>query len=364
MTFVTFTAFTLAALLAEFPYAQETVRGLKTVLVEAVDSSVTRRFPSVLVPADVSTLSFEIGGKLNAVSLDVGQVVGAGDVLATLDETTLQLELQREEAAVEQAQAEFNNAADLLARQEQLLQRGSVTRVSVEDIRTQAVTAAAQLEQARTALSRAQENLTKTQLVAPFDGIINTVEVQSFTNVAGGSPVATLYRSDGFEVKFTVSFDIVTMLALGKQASVRLAARPNTVLAGTVTEIGARADRVSSFPVVVTIVDAPADVRAGMSVEVELDFSLIGTPGYLIPLSALIDEFHTETRESPLDPVPAEVYLYDPASSTVRRHAIMIIGVRQNQLLVADGLEPGQRVASAGVPFLRDGMEVRLLVAE
>lgn len=351
-----------AMLFAPLAQAQdEVVRGLKTVLIEEVDSTVSRRYPSVLVPADVSTLSFEVGGKLQAVSLNVGQIVAENQTLATLDQTTLKLDLERAEAAVAQARAEAESARDDLTRQETLLQRGSVTRVAVDNARTRSVATDAQLEQARAALDTAQETLTKTQLVAPFDGIINTVNVQSFGNVSPGAPVATLYRSDSFEVKFTVNFDVVSMLALGKRTKVRLAARPSTVLTGSITEIGARADQVSSFPVVVTVTNAPPDVRAGMSVEAELDFSLIDRPGYSIPLSAIIDDAEFSDGSQMKDVETAHVYLFDPESSTVKRHEITIFGVRQNQLLVADGLKPGDRVASAGVPFLREGMKVNLL---
>ncbi|MEP4035759.1 efflux RND transporter periplasmic adaptor subunit [Pseudophaeobacter sp.] len=341
--------------------AQDVVRGLKTVLIEEVDTTISRRYPSVLVPADVSTMSFEVGGKLNEVTLDIGQSIRTGDVLASLDETSFQLDLQRAHASVEQAQAQFDSASETLARQKTLLERGSATKVSVDNANTSAVSARAQLEQAQAAYETAQKTLTKTKLMAPFNGFVNTVGVQSFGNVAAGATVATLYRSDSFEVKFTVNFDTVNMLALGKEAHVRLAARPSTVLTGRVTEIGARADQVSSFPVVVTVTDAPADVRAGLAVEAELDFSLISSPGYSIPLSALIgDNMFSDTSEN-AEVETAGVYLFDEATSTVKRHSITIFGVRNNQLLVADGLKPGDRVASAGVPFLREGMKVKLL---
>lgn len=341
--------------------AQEVVRGLKTELIEEVESTIYRRYPSVLVPADLSTLGFEVSGKLETVSIDIGQRVQEGDLLASLDETTFQLEVQRAQAAFEQADADARNTADNLTRQETLLKNGTTTRVNVDNARTSATAARAQRDQAESSLKTAQENLTKTRLLAPFDGVINTVDVQSFGTVSPGMPVATLYKSDSFEVQFTVNFDVVNLLALGKSAEVRLADRPSTLLKGTITEIGARADQVSAFPVVITVDNAPADVRAGMAVEITLDFSLVDAPGYLIPLSSLVDDRVSPTSENQLDPVSAQIYLFDESSSTVVRHDIQVLGVRQNRLLVVDGLKPGDRVAVAGVPFLREGMKVKLL---
>ena len=54
------------------------VRGLKTFLIVETEQTTVRRYPSVLQPGSVSTLSFEISGRLNEVNLDVGQVVKKG----------------------------------------------------------------------------------------------------------------------------------------------------------------------------------------------------------------------------------------------------------------------------------------------
>src|SRR5262245_55008637 len=65
--------------------AEQPVRGLRAVKVAAKAESRVRRFPTVLQPADVSSLSFEITGQLRAVTLTVGQKVQLGEVLAEID---------------------------------------------------------------------------------------------------------------------------------------------------------------------------------------------------------------------------------------------------------------------------------------
>ncbi|WP_160175180.1 efflux RND transporter periplasmic adaptor subunit [Ruegeria halocynthiae] len=354
-------ALALTFVIASAAHAQDVVRGLKTVLIEETSATMQLNYPSVLVPADISTLSFETGGKLGQVRLNVGQVVRKGDVLAELEKTSFNLNVSQAESQIRQAEAEARNTADALERQQTLFERGSTTKVALENAETAKTSADAGLAQARSALKLAQEELRKTTLVAPFDGILNTVNVDSFNNVNQGAPVATIYKTDAFEVKFTINFDVLNVITLGQPAKVRLAARPSTVLEGTITEIGARADRVSSFPVVVSIADAPADVRAGMAAEASLEITLSEAPGYSIPLSALAESSKFEQGALETDPVSAEVYVFDESESTVKKHKILIVGVRDNKLLVSEGLEPGMRVASAGVPFLREGMRVKLL---
>ena len=57
----------------------------------------------------------------------------------------------------------------------------------------------------------------------------------------------------------------------------------------------------------------------------------------------------------------ATVFLYDPASSTVRKHTVTLGGIRDNKLVVTEGLSSGDYVASAGVSYLTDGQNVKLL---
>ncbi len=90
--------------------AEQPVRGLRAYKVAARAESRVRRFPSVLQPADVSNLSFEIGGQLKAVTLTVGQKVQLGDVLAEIDPRSLQTQVEQASAGVQQAQAQFDNA--------------------------------------------------------------------------------------------------------------------------------------------------------------------------------------------------------------------------------------------------------------
>ena len=74
---------------------EQPVRGLRAYKVAAKAESRIRRFPSVLQPADVSSLAFEIGGQLKAVTLTVGQKVQLGEVLAEIDPRSLQTQVDQ-----------------------------------------------------------------------------------------------------------------------------------------------------------------------------------------------------------------------------------------------------------------------------
>lgn len=337
------------------------VRALKTVTVEEVEETTIRRYPSVLQPGSVSTLSFEITGRLQEVDLDVGQRIAAGDVIAEIDTRSLELQVESATAALREAQSLARNAADDAKRKEELLEKNIVAQAAADEARTNAETSAARAVQAQRSLETAEENLDKAKLLAPFDGIVNSVEVQSFTNVGAGAPVATIYADDSFETSFSVSFDVVSRLAVGKEVLVRLADNPQIALKGHVSELGARADTVSSFPIVVRLDETDPSIKAGMAVEISVEFTVPLGQGYALPLSVLPFDGVLDPPENPTDPGVTEVFVYDPEDSTVRRRQVTVAGVRENALLVIEGLELGEQVASAGVSFLREGQKVKLL---
>ncbi|MCP4184412.1 MAG: efflux RND transporter periplasmic adaptor subunit, partial [Hyphomicrobiales bacterium] len=319
--------------------SEKPIRGIKTFLVQDIERATVRRFPSVLQPATVSSLSFEVAGKLRELTLKVGQVVKKDDIIAEIDPTTLELRVQTNQAALKQAQATAKNAAENLARKEKLLTSGTVTNSSVDDARTNAITTAAQATQAEKNLATAREDLSKTTLRAPFNGIVNTLNGESFATVAAGAPIATMYATDAFEVSFSVNYEIASQLTVGKPALVRLADNPSIVLKAVVSELSSRANTVSSFPVVITVTDTNAAIKAGMAVEISLEFKVATGQGYALPASAAIKQGQIQKRNKLTDPAPLGVYVFDPDSSTVKKRLVMIAGVRENSLLVVEGLK-------------------------
>lgn len=340
---------------------QEAIRGLKTVLVEDQQQTTSRRFPSVLQPAEVTTLSFETAGKLGSVDLSVGQTFNEGDVLAQLDRTALTLQLDASKATAEQARINAENAASTFERLNTLLERGVTTKAQVDDARANMQATAAQFAQTQKQAESAEENLSKTDLMAPYDGIINSVEVESFANTSLGAPIATIYKADSFEASFSVSYTVSQRLVVGKAVSVRLADNPDVVLPGIISELGSRADTVSSFPLVISLSETRPELKAGMAIEVSIEFAVPTGNGFLLPLTVLPLDGQLDPDAGPENPTGTTVFVFDEATSTVKKRDITIGGVRENQLIIIDGLVIGDRVASAGTSFLRDGQKVVLL---
>jgi RND family efflux transporter MFP subunit len=315
-----------------------------------------RRFPSILQPADLSQLSFEIPGQLKAITLEAGQKVQLGDVLAEIDPRSLQTQVDQASAGVKQAEAQLANAEADFQRQEELIKTNSTARSVYDKSKATLLTARAQLDKARNQFELASHDLDRSKLLAPFSGTIAGVEVKSFAQVTTGQPIVTLYSDDRFEISFVVPSATFQSLKLGQSVEVKVADRPDLSLTGEIKELGSRAEQVSAFPVVVRLENNAAGLNAGMSVEVSLEEPLIGgSTGFLAPLSVLAPEGGKDLQGV------ATVFLYDKVSSTVKKHKITVGGIRENQLVVTEGLNVGDLVASAGVSYLVDGQKVNLL---
>lgn len=365
MAVVLFGLLALTACKEEEQTSEAPIRGLKTHLIEEAKDSTVRRFPAVLEPTSLNTLSFEVAGKLDAVGLEVGQRVEAGQTLLSLDTTAFQLQLDNAEAGIAAAKAARDNAAENLTRQQNLFERGTTTKVSLDNAEAEAISSEARLEQALKVRDSAEDTLARTAVVSPIDGIINAVDAVSFSTVSPGVPMVSLYKPDAFEISFSVNFEVASQLVVGTPATIRLADLPDVSLRAVVSELGARADAVSSFPVILSLKDTDPVLKAGMAVEASIELPLPAPQGFTIPLSAILKKGEIKLPPgAPQGQGEVSVYVYDAATETVRVREVSIGGVRENAILVVDGLAIGERVASAGVSFLSDGMRVNLLDGE
>ncbi len=336
------------------------IRGVKTLQIGEIKNTITRRYPTKLQSTDISTLSFEVGGRLEEKHLEVGQQVRAGQILFTLDPTSLRLAVGEAEAALQQALATAADSVSDLQRQQSLYKQKIVSRAKVERAETARKVAKAQVQQARKQVEVAKDNLSKTKLIAPFDGMIGAIDVESFEMVSPDKAIVSLYKPGHFEARFGVSLDIINRLVAGHPVWVKIGESQR--LRGVVSELGASADSVSTFPVVVKLIETSPTLKSGAAVEIELTVKRSEKIAHPLPLSALIIEGDVKFGENPQEEsMTGEIYLYDKDSQTVKRHKVRLAGIRENEILISHGLKKGDRVVIAGVPFLRDGLAVKLL---
>ena len=171
--------------------------------------------------------------------------------------------------------------------------------------------------------------------------------------VAVGQELFEIDAIGDMEVQVDIPETVVNRLSVGAATTVALTARPGETIAGIISYVGTMAGAANAFPVKVALRDPPSDIQSGMTAEVTFPLQdHNGQTGYLIPPQAFLPS---------KEPGRAFVFVYDSTSSSVKKTAVRLSGAQDNQAIVAEGLAAGDIVAVAGLAFLSDGQQVRLM---
>jgi RND family efflux transporter MFP subunit len=254
---------------------------------------------------------------------------------------------------VERSSADLASKRGDLERNQVLYEKKWIAEAAIEKYRASYQAAQSTLSYAQSRLALAERNLANAVLHAPYDGQIAVRHVDAFEEVGAGQPVAELQSTDGLIVSFAVPETGLSGITLGQAVDVTFAALPGGSVAGRITEIEATASAGNAYTVKASLSGPPDALHPGMTAGVTARADTTAkTAGYFVPLSAIApgdDEF------------AGSVYRFDPDAGVVRRVPISAEGVRDNLVIVTEGLDPGDVIAAAGVSFLMDGQAVRLL---
>ncbi|MGI9449577.1 MAG: efflux RND transporter periplasmic adaptor subunit, partial [Geminicoccaceae bacterium] len=332
----------------------ERVRAIKPFTVTEPAGGTIRRYPGEVMPAESSALSFAVGGTVATVEVNQGDRVTVGQVLATLDTKPFDLDIDAARSDLDAAEAKYGEAQLELERKNELYKKDWVAKAALDTAIAAAETARGSVEAARSQLGRAERNLAKTKLVAPYNGVIAERNVDPFNEVAAGSPVFGINSDDGLEVSFSVPDAVVERITGGLPVEVSVTTVNGCGCEGRITEIGSTAGAASAVVVVAALTSAPDALLPGMSAEIEMSLSGgdDGPTGYLVPLIAI----------APGDQAAGGyVFKYDPEAGTVSKVAVTGSEGQDNMIAVSEGVGAGDILAAAGVSFLRDGQQVTLL---
>lgn len=212
-----------------------------------------------VVPAKEARLSFLISGPIEEVAVQEGDAVTSGQVLATLNSPELEYGLLQAQSALRASEADY--------------QYWQLPRRVAGEVVERGELATRELEQARKALETAHAELAQTQLVAPFAGTVIAIQAQPGEVVGAGQVVIVLAQLDTLKIETTdLSERHVAALKTGQPATVYVEALDQE-LQGAVTAISPVSNTLGGdvvFQVTVQLEEQPADLRWGMSADVEI----------------------------------------------------------------------------------------------
>ncbi|MBC7500299.1 MAG: efflux RND transporter periplasmic adaptor subunit [Herminiimonas sp.] len=326
----------------------EEIRPVRVITLAAVNADVEAQFSGDVRARVESRLGFRVGGKIIARKVDVGTVVKRGQVLMQLDPQDLRLAQAQSNAGMQAAESNRFLAQEELKRYKDLRGKNFVSQAVLDGKETAFKAAQASYDQAVAGFKNQSNQTGYTTLVADADGVVTGVDAETGQVVAPGTTVVRVAKAGEKEVVIGIPEDKVEALRRVTDVRVRTWAKPDQVLPGKIREISPIADPVTrTYTARVSIADAPADVRLGMTAFVTFS-SKSPTAMIKVPLTALLQEKNSSA-----------VWIVE--NGTVKLMPVQIGSSSGNDILLANGVKAGQTVVTAGVNLLKPGQKVKIL---
>jgi RND family efflux transporter MFP subunit len=330
---------------AEAP--QEPLRSVKLLTVAGSDLNLAGEYAAEVRARVESRLGFRVGGKLVQRPAEPGQRVTAGQLLALVDAQDFQLAAQAAQAQVSAAQSQRDLAAAEFKRFEALKAQNFISGAELERREASLKAADAALHQAK-AQAQAQGNQAGyARLTASHAGVITAVEAEVGQVVSAGQPVLRLAHDGPRDAVFAVSESAIMAIRVGQSMQATVLSTGQTVQ-GTVREMAASADPVTRTYAVKLALAPGVALPLGATLNVR-------APGVS---GAAVSAIKLPTSALRQDGQGTAVWVLDEASMTVNSQVVQLGPVDGNDVVVTSGLQPGQRVVSAGVHVLSPGQKV------
>lgn len=282
-------------------------------------------------PNKESKLSAEQQGKINNILVDVGSEVKKGQMLVEIDNAILRQQINSIDIQIEGFQAD-------IMRYKVLASADAIQGV--------------QLEKSELALKSAQaqkailnEQLSKTYVYAPFDGIITAkfLEIGSFA--APGVPLLQLTDIETLKFTVNVSEKDIHQFTKNSECLIKVDAYSNTKVKGSLFMIGSKSNLGNSYPIqFITTNLADNQIKAGMFGRLSLKSNEVST-GYIVPASILIGSGN-------------QPQIYVVKNGKAKLTNIIISKRFDDKLLLSKGLNEGDTIITNGFTNLFDGANI------
>lgn len=318
-------------------------KGIPVTVGTPVTGSIVERIPAngKIHPVTEVKISPDVSGEIIELNVEEGDRVSRGDLIIKIKQDVYislrdraVASLNATKAQYQQQKASFNQAEQNYQRNRQLygqraisLQEFQASTAEYEMAREQLKAAEYNIESAAASLDEAEENLTKTVIYSPIDGIISSLSVEKGERVVGTSQMAgtEMLRIADFnmmEVLVDVNENDIIRISKGDTADIEVDAYPGRTFKGIVTQIANSAKNLSGTGTALTDV-TNFEVKVRILADSYADL-LTSDPIPFRPGMSASVEIETEHKDSvmtvPLQAITSNntIFLYDRTTSTIK----------------------------------------------
>ena len=298
--------------------------------------------PAVVEPNRIVTVSSEVSGRIERIPPEEGSKVSSGDLLIKLNTDLILPEFESAKAQVDRDQIEFD-------RMTNLVKESATTQRDLDNATSQLAMSKARLEGIRARLER-------TSIFAPTAGVLNDLLVEEGEFVDIGKPVAQIVDTDTVKVVVEIPERDIAYFAIGEKAEIPVDTKGQSVdtkdqagtLVGTISFISELADaRTRTTRMEIILDNKQRLLRSGQIVHVSLTRQIL-KDAVLIPLLAVI-------------PMESSKAVYVVNSTQAKRREVKLGIIRDDQVQIESGLEPGDKLIIAGHRFVAPGQKVNIV---
>lgn len=322
--------------------------------------SLTEKYPALLVPLQEVELRAELSGVVTDIFFKDGQRVTAGQKLYEIDRTNYLAAYNAAKANVQVAKANLEKSRKDALRYEELSAKDAIAAQRLDYALTDSSNAASQLALAEANLMTAEANLRRSQIVAPFSGIIGISAVKKGAFVSPGTTLLnTISTIDPMTADISVNQrDIARFIAYQKENAQTVSDSIFRLVLG---------NTVYSYPGKIEIIDRAVNPGTG-AISVRVAF-----PN---PESELIAGMNASLMVKNTYPEAQIIIPHKAVSEQLGRYSVFVIGsdnkaelriveigpVSGDRIVILSGLQENERIAVDGIMNLRHGSDV--LIAE
>nr|WP_237164848.1 efflux RND transporter periplasmic adaptor subunit [Paraurantiacibacter namhicola] len=290
------------------------------------------------------------GGRVVSVPVEEGQWVRAGQVLAVIDRSVQNRQLESAAAQIEVAQSDANLAQANLDRALQLVDRGFISQADVDRLTATRDAAVARVKVARASYGELQARNARLNIVAPAAGLLLTRNVEPGQVVSGGSGVLFMIARGGeMELMAEVGEQELSRLSVGVPATV-VPVGTDKVFEGQVWQIAPTIDAQNRQGTARVALPYAPELRPGGFATATIRSGTVTAP--MLPESAIQS-----------DDGSSYVLVVD-GENRVRRRPVKLGMVTDNGIAISSGLDGTERVIVRAGAFVKEGEEVRPIVAK
>lgn len=301
------TAFVLASLVLACKGGGKKDEQYKTEKVDRGNVTMTVTATGTLSAVTTVLVGSQVSGVIAQLYADFNSEVKKGQLLAELDPTPFQQQMEQRRADVTRSQVFVDDARLKYDRERRLMEAGLTAQADVEAAKATYDGARAQLAQSNAALGQAATNLRYTKILAPTDGIVVDKQYEIGQTVAASFQAPTLFQIAQDLTKMQVQADVdqsdIGRVQVGQVARFNVDAYPEDEFRGKIAQIRFNAvvnQNVVTYPVIIEVPNPEGRLRPKMTANVTIDVATV--PNVLrVPNAAL--RFKPPQTASEGDPV-------------------------------------------------------------